>query len=299
VKTRAVLGWLAVAIATGMSSLWAFWGIIENFHEGWYSECLGENLGMLFFQYLSPFIVFLSLSVIALRWPLYGAAAYVITALSLRLLFFNGASSAATVMILVPMAVLATLFAFGRATPLKWAYRIVWVLPVLTLTVSAVQPLRMIIARDKEVDLRAQIVNGLVWAPAGPGWPDRGTSWEEARSICARMSEDGTTLASRPLNLWRLPRVEETVAAMMLHRERAGGEWNPARSIATYERVPDKEAPLWNPRSKVIYWWTGTEASPTKAYMIVYNGSVWPRERTSRAGYLGFRAVKEAKLPMK
>ena len=33
---------------------WAFWGIVENSHEGWYCESLLSNLGLMFAQYLSP-----------------------------------------------------------------------------------------------------------------------------------------------------------------------------------------------------------------------------------------------------
>jgi hypothetical protein len=42
----------------------------------------------------------------------------------------------------------------------------------------------------------------------------------------------------------------------------------------------------------VIYWWTDTEVDAKQAYIIVYNGSVWPRDKRIRPGYLGFRAVK-------
>ena len=38
---RQVIGWIAVAISTIITCFWAFWGIIENFHEGWYYEISG------------------------------------------------------------------------------------------------------------------------------------------------------------------------------------------------------------------------------------------------------------------
>ncbi len=53
---RQPLGWLAVALSTSIASFWAFWGIIENFHEGWFHESLLLNVGLMFVQYLSPVI---------------------------------------------------------------------------------------------------------------------------------------------------------------------------------------------------------------------------------------------------
>jgi hypothetical protein len=43
----------------------------------------------------------------------------------------------------------------------------------------------------------------------------------------------------------------------------------------------------------IIYWWTAESESATQAYMIAYNGGVWPRRKYARMGYLGFRAVKD------
>jgi len=40
-----ILGWTAVGIATLASSLWAFFGIYETFHEGWYFRSLSQNAG--------------------------------------------------------------------------------------------------------------------------------------------------------------------------------------------------------------------------------------------------------------
>ena len=62
---------------------------------------------------------------------------------------------------------------------------------------------------------------------------------------------------------------------------------------ATYETPPDKESPLWNTHSQVIYWWTATEVDEGQAYIIVYDGKVWSREKQLSLGYLGFRCVKQ------
>ena len=55
-------GWIAVILSTTLACLWAFWGIIENFHEGWYYESLPRNLLLMFGQYLSPMLLFIGLN---------------------------------------------------------------------------------------------------------------------------------------------------------------------------------------------------------------------------------------------
>ena len=195
-KARAVAGWLAVVLATGLSCLWAFWGIIENFHEGWYSSGLATNLGLMFAQYLAPFLLFLLLTLIAIRWPYAGGALFVAAGLALRIFLFSG-GSAFTWLILIPFTGLGLLFALGRINPRKWALRVAVVLPLATLVISGIQPAWMVIKRDQTVELQAQTVNGLLWAPAGPGWPEEGMSWQQAKDVCAHLSPDGTHIAFR------------------------------------------------------------------------------------------------------
>ena len=49
---RQIVGWIAVGLSTAITCVWAFWGIIENFHEGWYYESWLSNVGLMFVQYL-------------------------------------------------------------------------------------------------------------------------------------------------------------------------------------------------------------------------------------------------------
>jgi hypothetical protein len=64
----AVFGWITVGLSTIISSLWAFWGAYESFHEGWYFESLAPNL-ILTVKYFALALIFLALSVVALLWP--------------------------------------------------------------------------------------------------------------------------------------------------------------------------------------------------------------------------------------
>lgn len=80
---------------------------------------------------------------------------------------------------------------------------------------------------------------------------------------------------------------------MARHGQNSGGVWDAQAATATYQTTPDKESPLWDPYSQVIYWWTATEVDAEHAYIIVYDGKVWPRAKELRPAYLGFRCVRE------
>ena len=79
-KRRQIAGWAAVSISTLVACFWAFWGSNENFHEGWFSPSVWQNIGLMFAQYLSPMLIVMLISILALAWPrlalpLFGASA--------------------------------------------------------------------------------------------------------------------------------------------------------------------------------------------------------------------------------
>ena len=59
-KRRQIAGWIAVVFSTAVTSFWAFWGIIENFHEGWYYDSWLSNVGLMLVQYLGPMLIFIN-----------------------------------------------------------------------------------------------------------------------------------------------------------------------------------------------------------------------------------------------
>jgi hypothetical protein len=79
---------------------------------------------------------------------------------------------------------------------------------------------------------------------------------------------------------------------MARHGKNAGGVWDAEKAVATYQIKPDKETPLWNPHSQVIYWWTATEIDVDRAYMIAYNGGVFPRAKRLAPAYFTFGCVR-------
>ena len=294
-KWRQILGWVAVAISTVVACFWAFWGSIENFHEGWFNSSLWLNLALMFAQYLSPMLGVVVVSGVAVRWrrsalPVLGSMAIAVTA------FFRSAP-AAMELIVIPLLMLGGLYRFGDPVPRRWAMRCVIGLPLVTALVCGAYPGWRALHRldDGNHGLRLVPGNGvtLVWAPEGPGWPADHASWWEAKRRCAHLTADGRSLAAAPQNLWRLPTVDEAVRSMVYRGRNAGGAWDPGLRQAQYRVMPDKDSPLWKVHSQVIYWWTDTEVGPDKAYRIAYNGYVFAFAKQGWGSYWAYRCVCE------
>ena len=291
-----VAGWIAVGISTVITCFWAFWGIIENFHEGWYYESWLSNVGLMFAQYLSPMLIFMGVTLISIFWPRFGGGLHVVVAL-FAVWFFQAFTNPVMFLLIAPLIGLGALYWYGRPQPRKLAVSLAVGFPILTLIISGIEPVLRVSQRIDDGNLQARIVNGngvnLVWAPDGPGWPRTGVNWHDAQRVCQNLSEDGLTLAPSPQDIWQLPTVDEAVRSMALHGQNSGGVSDAETEKLTYNTIPDKESPLWNIHSQVIYWWTATEVDKEHAYIIVYDGKVWPRAKQFSAAYLGFRCVKQ------
>jgi hypothetical protein len=292
---RRIVGWIAVALSTVIICVWAFWGIIENFHEGWYYESWLSNVGLMFAQYLSPMLIFLGVTCVSIFWPRVGAGLHGILALVVAW-FFGALTHTVTLLLLLPLVGLGALYWLGRPQPRKIAACLAIGLPLLTLIISGIGPALRVSQRLNDGNLQARLVHGngvdLIWAPDGPGWPREGADWVEAQQVCAYLDQDGLSLAPMAQHTWRLPTVEEAVRSMARHGQNSAGVWEADSARATYETTPDKESPLWNGCSQVIYWWTATEVDQDHAYIIVYDGEVWSRSKEFSPAYLGFRCVK-------
>ena len=295
-KRQTIIAWIAVAISAIFANLWAFWGINENFHEGWYATRLWDNLLTMIFQYLLLALAFIGLGLIAIRFHRVGAGLSLGIGL-FSIWFFHGASLPVHLTISGFFALIALAFFFGEPDPRRWAYAITAGLPCLTLLFFAIEPVLRISGRVDDGNYGARQVTGngitLVWAPQGPGYPLRGgVIWSEAVRRCHYLSTDGAVVQGAPVDVWRLPTVGEAVRSMQRHNQPAGGTWNASLGQATYLIMPDKETPLWNPHSMVIYWWTATEFDATRAYRAVYSGLITPYPKNMAADYFSFRCVR-------
>ena len=292
-----ILGWTAVGLSTLAACFWAFWGIIENFHEGWYLPSLWLNLGLMLVQYLLPMILFVGAALVALRWPRIGAGLHTAAAVGVAWFLRSASPTVVYPFIVGPLVFMGVTYWFGRPRPRRWAVAAVVTLPLMTLLICGAEPAYRVSGRLDDGDRSARRIteNGvdLIWAPEGPGWPRNGVPWVEAVRRCQYLAEDGASLADSVQHVWRLPTVAEAVLSMQRHGQGCGGTWVADGRIASYERMPDKESPLWDVHSQVIYWWTATEVNDRDALIIAYDGKVWSRTKSSHYGYLGFRAVKD------
>jgi len=250
---------------------------------------------MMFGQYLLPAIAFMLLAVVSIRWNKVGSLLHIVLAIGSY--FFFGKMFAGFFLVAIPLSGLSILYWFANLERRRLAYFLVIGVPLFQLVgIGTFHGIRIANRyNDNNFSVRQIHGNGitLTWAPQGPGWPDGGTSWNDAKRICAHLNSDGILLQNDELNIWRLPTVDEAVRSMVYHGSNAGGIWDSNSREAMYKLKPDKESPLWNIHLKTIYWWTSSEVNQKDAYIIVYNGGVWPRSKNSRTGYLNFRAVKE------
>jgi hypothetical protein len=283
--------------------LWAFWGAIEAFHEGWFSLSLMGNLAGVA-AYLTPAAIFTMLGLLCVRFPRLGAVTMFMTGLLLGGWFISlrhGTISLGQWILTLAMGgfggVVGLLWWFGRPAPRRLAWHLMWGLPLLVVIISGAEPVLRVTTRHGDGDRRERLIQGngvsLTWAPQGPGWPREGVSWHEANDRCRRLSADGVTLADQPLDIWRLPTAEEIVRSLTRHGENAGGVYDATRYQGAYETRPDKESPLWDPHSPIIYWWSADEIDEMHALRVVYNGLVVPVQKDSAMGSQAFRAVRD------
>lgn len=301
-RWRIATGWIAVVLNTATAALWAYWGSIEAFHEGWWHASLTSNLAWTF-AYLVPATLFVALGLIGTRWPRAGAV--IILAFTIWFWWWWNvparlASGGGNTLVGLVMTGTAGLFAamwwLGRPRPRSKAMLFTAAIPLLVGIAFGAEPAWRIAHRldDGNTCEREIVGNGvrLTWAPDGPGFPGRAQNWREANNIADHLSQDGLTVVESPQHFWRLPTREELVRSMVRHGKNAGGTWDAASQRADYETLPDKESPLWNPHSEVIYWWSSDEADDKLAWSITYAGMLVPRSKEARMGTLGFRLVR-------
>lgn len=283
-KTKSIIGWITLVLIFLIIVLWSYWGINEAFHEGWYNTSLLKNLSLTFIQYLSIPIIFLVLSIVAMNYKKVGVWLFVALGI-FSMFFFN--SNAGKVLIFIPLLLFALGFYFGEFKHKKritFSFIAIFLLIILSF---GIPQLIRVENRFNDNDFGLRIIEGngvtLTWASQGIGFPLEGTDWQTAKDNCAKLNEDGDN--------WRLPTREEIVRSMTRNNNNARGiidsEGNPK-----YEIKPDKETPLWNPHSQVIYYWTNESKDEKRAFLVAYNGYILDRSKTSSPAYQGYRCVK-------
>jgi hypothetical protein len=293
------IGWAGVVVVTLASSFMAFWGVNEAFHEGWCAPTLWMRLLQLV-AYLSPATVLCALTVLGLTWPRGGATLFVLVGVTVGVLIIVDRAKFGlflTAILTVVPVLTGLLFLVGRPTPKRLANALSVGVPLLIIIGFGAEPVLRVSTRFDDGDRGARLVKGngitLLWAPAGPGWSRDGiVSWDEAVARARRLTEDGTALADEPQDIWRLPSREEIVRSLTRGNLNAGGTWDVLSGRPSYARRPDKESPLWDPISPLIYLWTADEVSKDRAWIVVYHGGVFAKPKAIGSPSNGFRAVR-------
>jgi len=298
-KKEKIISWIAIVISLTISSFWAHWGIQEFFHEGWYSPSIGNLLFLFFVQYMSFTIIFTILALVAIVHKKIGLILYILVGI-FSAFFFNGASfSVAYLTLVIPFVLLGLLFYYGEFTHKRIIKWIMIGLPLLLIIIFGMPLLIRNVNRLDDGNYGTRVLGCqdklIVWAPRGYGFPDEGVNWSEAKKACSRLSEDGQTLLEESVNIWRLPSVKEAVMCQQKHGKNAGGIWDEQSRQARYKLKPDKETPLWQPDSKIIYYWTGETSQETdnQAYIFTYDGKIYDKDVRYAPDYQSFRCVKD------
>jgi len=137
-KTRIIIGWISISISIMLICMWAFWGIIENFHEGWYFDNFFKNIGLMFIQYLSPLIITTVLTLISIKNNKIGALLFITSGIVLSFYVSNSIIS-------IPFIILAILYWFSNLSPKKWKYILTIIIPFVVLIIFGIEPIYRLI----------------------------------------------------------------------------------------------------------------------------------------------------------
>lgn len=202
-RKKKIISWTAVLISAFFANAWAFWGFIENFHEGWYFKSFWNNVLMMFGQYLLMPIAFMLLAFVSIKWNKIGSVLHLLLAFGAYLLF--GKMNAGFLFVVLPLITLAILYWFNSLRRKKLAYFLVLGLPLMQIIGIGTCLSIKVYNRYDDGNYETRLIKGnsveLIWAPLGPGWPDNGTSWYKAKEICSRLNEDGKSLSDSVLNI--------------------------------------------------------------------------------------------------
>jgi hypothetical protein len=206
-------------------------------------------------------------------------------------------------------------------------------IPLLVGLGVGAEPAIRVANRLDDADYGARLIqaNGvaLLWAPAGHGWGS-GVTWNQLAlyglppvglgdkslghegqrhrdtgegcataeelqryNVCRYLSEDGVRLETSWQGHWRMPTTDEVVGSLVRQGKNAGCVWNGRSGKQLCTVRPDKETPLWNPQSPIIYLWTANEVDQKEAYCVTYHGAVFTQPKYLSLGSLGYRCVQD------
>lgn len=292
-RLRKALGFVTVCLTLIVATWWCVSNTSECFVEGWYKHTLVANLALMFGGYLLWPLLFVGLGVLASLWPRVGAIMFAAAGILTNVFMFRFPNLAGLELILLPCLLLAAGFLVGEVPRPKLTATLTALVPLAGISFDSIPNYWLVSHRLTKLPTGPLGWKAgdqtLFWAPPGPGWPNRNVSYAEAQRCCDFLDQQGTRLLNHPVRFWRLPTVQETVAALNRGGVPAGCAYYGAVGPQPCDRVPDKEAPLWDPFSPVIRWWTASSDPYGMDLVVTYNGIVAPSRKSLVTA--GFRAV--------
>ncbi len=299
------INFITIGFILFLSGLWTFWGVSENFHEGWYFQSILKNLSLMFIQYLSIPTIIILLSLISIKWNKVGGILWIVLWIAFSYFIYFGGNipfSLKRFLLWLPLTfpffLIGISFYYYEIKNKKTAYILTIGVPVVIFLSLGIPNLIRIQKRYNDHNFGKRLVKGnritLIWAPKGPGFPERGTNWYKAKEICSHLDESGVNISNKRKNIWRLPTRDELVRSLTFHNKNCGGYIN-KEGKPVYKIKPDKETPLWDPNSMIIYYWTSEAKDKKLSYLVSYNGRILARYASNGADYHGFRCVREVK----
>ena len=131
----------------------------------------------------------------------------------------------------------------------------------------------------------------------------RQEGWEEgcatqsdllSHNVCLYLSDDGTTLQSEPVGVWRMPTMDELLRSLTRKGANAGCTWNGKTGRQACDARPLRETPLWDPTTNYdgVYLF-GEEESSTGAYYVYAEATVQVLSKYRQAKSHNYRCVRE------
>ncbi len=170
-----VPGIVASGLMILVTTLCAYWGVAEMYHEGWWGSLTNA------LPYLAPLAITLAPTLIAFRWPLIGGALLIALGIGAGLFFGN----VGVIVISALIALVGGAFCFdgwilrrSDRSLSRWRGSMRYLLalgaPALVSVVVSAIRLPMVLTRVDDGDRSARAITTqgrtLIWAPAGPGW---------------------------------------------------------------------------------------------------------------------------------
>jgi hypothetical protein len=234
-------GWLAVGLSAALCCVLAGMGTAAAFFDGYWAPSVLEYLKMIGLGLL-PASILVLFTLLAILRPRIGGPLHLLVGV---FLFFGPVLLQIDAGFLpdpnhphlpvffwayltgILLVVMGIVYLIGRPQPRWLAVWLVAGLPVVMSLICSVEPMWRISRRQDDGITAARHVEGngveLIWAPAGPGWPEKGNqTLEDVEKTVGHLTDDGLKIADTPQNIWRLPTADEVVRSLTRDGQNAG-----------------------------------------------------------------------------